>query len=165
MIANNIDNFAISSKSVIYDYNNGQSRIGIRNNYFALGLSNENVWWGPGFRNSLIFTNNAPGFKHSYIHIPKPLNIGIGNLEFYALNGILENTNYTNPDNQIMEGIWADGIDLKNNSDRIITAFNLTFQPKFSKNLTGSIAVFNKDGHHFYDEDNLKQIGIKYILR
>ena len=144
MIANNIDNFSYMSKSPIYDFNFGQSRIGFKNNYFATGISNENIWWGPGVRNSLIFTNNAPGFKHAYINIPKPINIGFGELEFYALNGILEYSKYTNPDNEIMKNIWNDGIDTKKSSDRIISAFNITLQPKFSKNLFIGVSYANQ---------------------
>jgi hypothetical protein len=175
MTANNIDNFPISTNNTIYDYNNGQSRIGIRNNYFAFGISNENIWWGPGFRNSLIFTNNAPGFKHSYLSIPKPINIGIGFLEFYALNGILENTKYSNPDNEIMGGIWPDGIDIKNSSDRLISAFNITLQPKFSKNLFLGLTYANqfykdeieKNGtiHEIFSNNNINMSFSSFYLK
>ena len=41
----------------------GQSSIKLEAGPFALGLSTENIWWGPGQFNSLIFSNNAEGFK------------------------------------------------------------------------------------------------------
>jgi len=30
----------------------------------GIGLSNENMWWGPGLQSSLSMTNNTVGFKH-----------------------------------------------------------------------------------------------------
>jgi hypothetical protein len=44
----------------------GQSSIRLTFGPASIGLSNENIWWGPGIRNSLIMSNNAPGFKHHY---------------------------------------------------------------------------------------------------
>jgi hypothetical protein len=160
MINNNIDNFSYMSKSPIYDLNYGQSRIGFKNKYFSTGISNENIWWGPGFRNSLIFTNNAPGFKHAYFNIPKPISIGFGELEFYALNGILDNTIYTNPDNEIMQNIWNDGIEKKSSSDRIISAFNLTLQPRYFKNLYIGFSYANQ----FYQNEIVENKIINQIF-
>jgi hypothetical protein len=42
----------------------GQSNISVAINKFSVGLSTENLWWGPGSRNSLIMSNNAQGFLH-----------------------------------------------------------------------------------------------------
>jgi len=42
----------------------GQSSIRFTFGAVSFGISNENLWWGPGIRNTLIMTNNAPGFKH-----------------------------------------------------------------------------------------------------
>ena len=35
--------------------------------YIGLGLSNANMWWGPGIHSSLNMTNNTTGFKHIMI--------------------------------------------------------------------------------------------------
>jgi len=43
----------------------GQSSAKILFDHFSVGLSNENIWWGPGRRNALIMTNNAPGFYNT----------------------------------------------------------------------------------------------------
>ena len=29
-----------------------------------IGISNENLWWGPSIRNSIMMSNHAQGFKH-----------------------------------------------------------------------------------------------------
>ena len=33
----------------------------------SFGFSNENLWWGPSIRNSIMMSNHARGFKHIYI--------------------------------------------------------------------------------------------------
>jgi len=40
----------------------GQSSLRFNYNGLSVGVSSENLWWGPGIKNSLIMTNNAPGF-------------------------------------------------------------------------------------------------------
>src|SRR5690606_10035859 len=45
-------------------FNWGQSSIRLNAGPVSFGLSNENLWWGPGTRSSLLMTNNAAGFKH-----------------------------------------------------------------------------------------------------
>ena len=43
----------------------GQSKIqyNFLKNY-SVGISTQNLWWGPGIKNSLLMTNNAAGFLH-----------------------------------------------------------------------------------------------------
>jgi hypothetical protein len=42
----------------------GQSSLRANWGAFSLGVSSENIWWGPGQFNSLLFSNNAFGFQH-----------------------------------------------------------------------------------------------------
>jgi hypothetical protein len=56
--------------------------LGIQLDKFSFGVSNENIWWGPGQRNALMFTNNAAGFMHAYFQTNKPIKTKIGNFEF-----------------------------------------------------------------------------------
>ena len=44
-----------------------QSTIALHYNYLALGVSSENMWFGPGFHSSLSTSNNAKGFNHYFI--------------------------------------------------------------------------------------------------
>ena len=53
------------------------------------GLSTENLWLGPGLRNSILLTNNAPGFPHLFLGTSKPVDIYIGSLDVLALWGQL----------------------------------------------------------------------------
>ena len=43
-----------------------QSTIALQYNGIGLGVSNESMWFGPGFHSSLSMSNNAPGFKHYF---------------------------------------------------------------------------------------------------
>ena len=42
----------------------GQSSIRLNWKKLSLGISNENLWWGPSIRNSIMMSNHAQGFKH-----------------------------------------------------------------------------------------------------
>jgi hypothetical protein len=55
MVANNIDHFRQFGYEKIDTTSFGQSRVGLKNNHISFGYSPENIWWGPGKRNSLIF--------------------------------------------------------------------------------------------------------------
>ncbi|HJP59152.1 MAG TPA: capsule assembly Wzi family protein, partial [Gemmatimonadaceae bacterium] len=60
----------------------------------GLGASHENIWWGPGISNAILFTNTAPGFPHLFLNIRKPLNVGIGKLTGEAIWGRLSESAY-----------------------------------------------------------------------
>ena len=51
----------------------GQSYMKLNTRYVGVGLSTENLWWGPGRYSSLLMSNNAPGFYHVTIHSNRPL--------------------------------------------------------------------------------------------
>mgnify|MGYP001493027196 CR=1 FL=1 len=75
----------------------GQSSIKLNWKNFSLGISNENIWWGPSLRNSIMMSNNAQGFKHITFHTNKPLETFVGNFEWQFITGRLENSGYTPP--------------------------------------------------------------------
>jgi len=71
----------------------GQSSISIRYGAFELGAGTKNFWWGPGQWNSLIFSNNAPGFPHVSLNTTKPAKTILGSFEGQLLVGRLESSN------------------------------------------------------------------------
>ena len=73
----------------------GQSSISIRAGAFELGAGTKNFWWGPGQWNSLIFSNNAPGFPHISLNTSKPSKTFLGSFEGQVLIGRLESSNQT----------------------------------------------------------------------
>ena len=134
-VANVIDNFRQFGTNKIDTFSWGQSRAGIKIGPIGLGYSNENIWWGPGKRNSLVFSNNAAGFKHYYLQTNKPIKTPFGHFEFAIINGIIDTSWFTDPDLDLMRSIWAGGIAEKNLDQRGIDGITLSYNPSFMPNL------------------------------
>jgi hypothetical protein len=134
-VANVIDNFRQFGTTKIDTFSMGQSRIGLKFGSISIGYSNQNNWWGPGIRNSLVFTNNASGFKHLYISTNKPIKSFLGNFEFSAITGLIDTNWYQDPDLTLMKRIWSGGIAKKNLDQRMIDAINISWQPNWMHNL------------------------------
>ena len=132
--ANNIDHFRRFGNKPIQEFFLGQSRIGLSYPKFSFGVSTENIWWGPAKMNSLMFTNNAPGFKHVYLKTNKPLTTPIGNFELKTIIGVLDSTRFINPDDSIMRTVWVGGIFPKKTANRNISAYIISWQPKWLQN-------------------------------
>lgn len=99
----------------------GQSNIRINIDPVSIGLSNENLWWGPGIRNSLLMSNTAPGFKHLTLNSTRPLNTPIGSIEVQIIGGRLEQSEYTE--------------DYLSNDWRYLSGFAFSFQPRWLSGL------------------------------
>lgn len=69
----------------------GQSSFKANLGAFSVGLSSENIWWGPGQYNSLLFSNNAFGFYHLTLNTRHPAKTVLGSFEGQILMGKLEN--------------------------------------------------------------------------
>jgi hypothetical protein len=70
----------------------GQSSVSLRYKAFELGAGTRNFWWGPGQWNSLIFSNNAPGFPNISLNTTKPAKTFLGAFEGQVLIGRLESS-------------------------------------------------------------------------
>ena len=70
----------------------GQSSVSLRYKAFELGAGTRNFWWGPGQWNSLIFSNNAPGFPNISFNTTKPAKTFLGHFEGQVLIGRLESS-------------------------------------------------------------------------
>ncbi|MAR78123.1 MAG: hypothetical protein CMD43_04170 [Gammaproteobacteria bacterium] len=75
----------------------GQSSIRLNWKNLSLGISNENIWWGPSIRNSIMMSNHAEGFKHITFNTRKPIKTFIGDFEWQVITGRLDNSGYTPP--------------------------------------------------------------------
>jgi hypothetical protein len=72
----------------------GQSSIRLTFGSVSIGLSNENLWWGPGIRNTLTMTNNAAGFKHLTFNTVRPVHTFLGSFEWQLIAGRLDPSGY-----------------------------------------------------------------------
>ncbi len=129
-IYNNIDlpvQFGTGSYNHIYW---GQSSIRFNFKSLSVGLSTENLWWGPGIRNSLLMSNTAPGFPHITINTLRPLKTPIGSFEGQLIAGRLGNSGFSplNPD------YYYFGTNLyvpKPDDWRYLAGIIVTWQPKW----------------------------------
>jgi hypothetical protein len=113
----------------------GQSGIRFEKKSFSVGISNENLWWGPGVRNSLVMTNNATGFPHLSFNTTKPVRSKIGQFEGQVILGTPISPEFDHPDNTRMRKIWEAGIAKKDSSSRYLAGFVIDWQPVWTKNL------------------------------
>ncbi|MDB4926286.1 capsule assembly Wzi family protein [Mucilaginibacter sp.] len=120
----------------------GQSSIRLTFGSVSVGLSNENLWWGPGISNALILTNNAPGFKHVTVNTVKPVKTPIGFFEGQIIGGKLENSNFP----ALLTTSLSDGTNLvypARNEWRYLAGLNINYHPKWIPNFTlGFIRTF-----------------------
>lgn len=109
----------------------GQSSLRINQGAFSLGVSTENIWWGPGQYNSLLFSNNAFGFPHFTLNTRKPARTFFGSFEGQLLVGKLQN----------FVPFVRDGRD----DWRYLNGFTFSYQPKWIPGLYfGASRVFQQ---------------------
>lgn len=133
----------------------GQSNISVAIKKFSVGLSTENLWWGPGNRNSLIMSNTAPGFLHFTLNTRQPIETFIGSFEGQIISGKLEGSGLRSPKSQFI----IDGIDYelpKSNDWRYINGLSINYHPKWVPGLfvglNRTIQVYRQDmGSSFSD--------------
>lgn len=77
---------------VLTRYGFGQSKAVLKYRKIEIGISTQNIWWGPGQWNALTFSNNAQGFPHLTLNTRGPLKTFIGSFEGQILVGRLENS-------------------------------------------------------------------------
>lgn len=112
----------------------GQSSIRITFDPISIGLSNENLWWGPGRRSSLLMSNNAPGFKHLTLNTVRPVNTPVGSFEGQVIAGRLENSGFLPPEpNRTVGGRYL--YEPKRDDWRYLSGIVLTYQPKWTPGL------------------------------
>ena len=117
----------------------GQSSIRLNYGALSFGLSNENLWWGPGIYNSLLMTNCAPGFKHLTLNTVKPIRTLIGSFEGQIIAGKLEQSGYTppEPDRRYFQTLLYVP---KPDDWRYLSGIVLTYQPKWVPGLFVGLA-------------------------
>lgn len=118
----------------------GQSSVKLNYKNFNLGFSNENLWWGPSMRNSIMLSNNARGFKHLFFETKKPIITKLGNFEFKLISSRLESSGFTPPNIDFEYAgrkLYVPKINQQGLTDdwRYMQALNINYSPKWIKNL------------------------------
>jgi hypothetical protein len=118
----------------------GQSSIRYHTDQFSFGLSTENLWWGPGYRNALVMSTNAPGFLHATINTVRPVETAIGKFEGQIIAGTLSNSGILPPRINSIDPQGNFVYQPKKEDTRYITGMVLSWQPKWTPNLFLGIA-------------------------
>jgi hypothetical protein len=100
----------------------GQSSLAFVVGSGEFGVATENEWWGPGVRNALILSNNAPGFPHLFLRTGAPIETGVGAFEGRWLVGGLSESSFFDANDE--------------NDLRSISLLALTWQPRWVRNVT-----------------------------
>ncbi|MGY6521253.1 MAG: capsule assembly Wzi family protein [Mongoliitalea sp.] len=131
----------------------GQSKLAFRFGAFEFGASTQNIWWGPGQWNSLLFSNNARGFPHLTLNTHKPAKTFLGNFETQLLIGRLESSNLLPSQNND----WNQRFFRPLSSDwRYLNALLVSYSPKWLPNLNigfgRTFQVYNESRGNNFDD-------------
>jgi hypothetical protein len=113
----------------------GQSSIRLNYGGLSLGLSSENIWWGPSLRNSIMMSNQAEGFNHITFNTTRPVKTFIGNFEWQFVTGRLEASGFRPPEPGQTVGISNYYIPKKDDW-RFYQGLTLTYSPKWIEGLS-----------------------------
>lgn len=118
------------------DLGNSYIRAGYKN--WVVGFSNEHIWAGPAVYNPLLFSNNAPGFLHTFIGTQSPQAIPSGRVETRWFWGGLRESEYfdSNPSNNL----------------RYVTGFVINYSPDIAPGLH---VGYNRVAYKYYPKDGL----------
>jgi len=123
----------------------GQSTLQLVTGGFRAGISTANQWWGPGVRNSLLMTYQAPGFTHFFLGSRRPLKTPIGSLEWKLMGGWLRSDGDRSMENRNLQA--ADAI--FGQRKRYLSGLTISYQPKWVPGLfvgfSRVIQTFSKD--------------------
>jgi hypothetical protein len=102
----------------------GQSSVALHAGPVVVGAATESHWWGPGVRNAIVLSTNAPGFPHLFLRTADPLPTPIGALEARWMVGRLTGSGYPLPE------------DPQADDHRSFAALGVTLAPRGARGLT-----------------------------
>ncbi|WP_163379862.1 capsule assembly Wzi family protein [Cyclobacterium sp. SYSU L10401] len=143
---NGIDMPTRHGEGAIFRLLPGNSHLKYHFGSFAAGLSTENIWFGPGQFNALLFSDNAPGFPRFTLESSKPVKTFLGNFEGQYFVGTLSGSELP----IYSDAAYADIFSPKDNDSwRYFTGLSLTYSPKWisglSVGLTRTFQVYRED--------------------
>lgn len=97
----------------------GQSSLTLRQRGVEVGLSTENVWWGPGMRNAILLSSNAPGIPAAFVRTSSPVATRTGTWDAWLMVGMLAESSFFDSDSA--------------NDDRTLAGLALTWRPPGSE--------------------------------
>ena len=112
----------------------GQSSVRLNLGAASIGISSENITWGPSIMNPLIQSSHAPGFFHISFNSRRPLRTQIGSFEWQWIAAYLD---HINPKFRgIAQNYLGYGLNQSQDEKRYMNGGMITYQPKWVKGLS-----------------------------
>lgn len=117
----------------------GQSSIRLTLDPISIGVSTENLWWGPGRLNSILMSNTAPGFAHLTLNTTRPIRTYIGSFEGQIVGGKIDYSDYPP---SLLGDTSVHMRYLRNKPDvwRYFSGIALSYQPRWLSGLSVGVA-------------------------
>ncbi len=109
----------------------GNSSIRLNAGAFSVGVSSENITWGPSILNPLLMSAHAPGFEHISFNSRRPLKTFIGNFEWQWVAGYLDDV-----DPKFNNAVELSASGYLNQRRRYVNGMAAAYQPKWIKGLS-----------------------------
>jgi hypothetical protein len=120
----------------------GQSKITLNFGKAEFGFSTEDIWWGPGIKNSIMMSNSAPGFLHWTFNSSAPVKTPIGTFEWQLIGGFLKESGYLPLDTAKL--IYGQGMYVpKPQVTRYLSAYMINWHPKWLTGLFVGLSEYN----------------------
>lgn len=132
---NHIDTPERFGEKAYSEFSIGQSYVKLNFKNISFGLSNENLWWGPSIRNSIMLSNNAIGFNHLSLNTNSPISTPLGNFEFQLITGKLIKSGFAQSFNEFEYAGHLTYVK-KNDDWRYFQGLNIVYSPKFIDGLS-----------------------------
>ena len=127
------------------DFHPGQSEVRVVFNWFTVGLSTQNIVFGPAQVNSIILDNSGEMVPHIDLGTDKPVKTIIGDVEGKIYWGRMSASDYSN--------------ELSTNENQYFTALSIGYSPKWIKGLyLGANRAFYKRWQDFSFSDYVSAI-------
>jgi hypothetical protein len=107
----------------------GNSSIRLNAGPASIGISSENISWGPSVFNPLLMSGHAPGFMHLTFNSTRPLKTPIGNVEWQMISAYLDPMDKAYQGLTEVESATAPG-------RRYLNSAIISYQPKWIKGLS-----------------------------
>jgi hypothetical protein len=146
------ERFGNKSLSHLYP---GQSKISVNLKNMELGVSTENLWWGPGIKNAIMMSNSAPGFLHWTFNSVRPVKTIIGSFEWQIIGGKLTQSGFPPLDTGKL--VYGKGLFTpKPKVNRYLSALTVNWQPKWIEGLFLGFSEYDyMDKDAIYDAKNI----------
>lgn len=72
----------------------GQSSLTFTVRSVSFGFATENLWWGPGIRNAIVLSSNAPGFPHAFVQTAHGIHTRAGTFDAQWIVGRLNESGF-----------------------------------------------------------------------